>query len=103
MVIEMSKCDNDPVVDPKGPRNNITCLSCRHFRVPDWIPEGMIETRPREVAFYATCERWRETQDPTLVLVMGEALERAVMVRCADARSIPEMCGPTGRSWEAKT
>ena len=110
MVVNMSKSDKVPTVDPIYPRNNLSrvsaypvCSSCRHFRVPGWIPDNALEHRPREVAFYATCARWRETRDASLLLVVGVALERDEMVRCADARAYPEMCGPAGRTWEERT
>ncbi len=110
VVVTMSKSDSVPTVNPNGPRNNVArgssypvCSSCRYFRVPDWIPENAIKHRPKEVAFYAKCARWRETRDANLLLVVGMALERDEEVRCAEARAVPEMCGPTGRTWEAGT
>lgn len=107
----MSKNDSVPIASPNGPRNKITrplsaavtCLSCRFFRSPPWVSEEDRAKHLQEVAFYARCARWRETRDASLLLVVGAALERDEMVRCADARTVPEMCGPTGNTWEEET
>ena len=107
MVTTMDKSDSVPTANPNGPRNNVArgvqaplCTTCRHFRPPLWVSEEDRQERAREVAFYATCARWRETRDASLLRVVGVALDRDEMVRCADARAIPEMCGPAGRTWE---
>ena len=87
---------------PGGP----TCLDCRHFRLPDWVLvekgdwQRTVE-RATEVAYYSRCARWRESQDASLLPVVGVALEEDEMVFCRDARAHPEMCGPLGRTWEA--
>ena len=86
----------------RGSEGGPTCLSCRHFRLPDWIPEGPLTPGREEIlAHYSRCARWRETRDASLLLVVGVALEEDEMVFCRDARAHPEMCGPLGRTWEA--
>ena len=85
-----------------GSEGGPACLSCRHFRFPDWVSGWpMAEDRAVEIAYYSRCARWRETRDASLLLVVGVALEEDEMVLCRDARAHPEMCGPLGRTWEA--
>ena len=84
-----------------GSEGGPTCLDCRHFRPPAWVPSTEMGARAEEVAMYARCSCWRETRDASLLLVVGVALEHDEMMLCRDARAHPEMCGPLGRTWEA--
>ena len=91
----------------RGSEGGPTCLSCQHFRYPDWVQaeKGDLQRtveRALEVAHYSRCARWRETRDASLLLVVGVALEEDEMALCRDARAHPEMCGPRGRTWSAE-
>ena len=101
MVVKMVQGTRKEIT--QGSEVGPTCLTCRHFRLPDWMSEGpATEGRMGEIAHYSRCARWRESRDASLLLVVGVALEEDEMVLCRDARAHPEMCGPLGRTWEAR-
>ena len=96
----MSKKDTVPTGDPTN--GAPTCITCRSFRVPDWVVDTA-RARMGVVARFAQCARWQERLDIGAALVVGLNQSRAALVTCENARSYPEMCGPAGRNWEKQT